>query len=65
MRRDAKLERALATPGLPDAIERASGLALVDTGDTSPDGDALKAHNAATLYRPEATGFLHPAPVEP
>ena len=48
---DAKLERALATPGLPEAIERAGGLPLSDTGDTSPDGDTLKAHNAATLYR--------------
>ena len=48
--RDAALERALATPGLPEAIE-AAGTPLVDTGDTSPDADALKARDAATLYR--------------
>ena len=46
---DAKLERALATPGLPEAIERQGGAPLVDTGDTSPDADALKAKNAVAL----------------
>ena len=42
--------RALAPPGLPEAIE-AAGTPLVDTGDTSPDADALKARDAAALYR--------------
>ena len=46
---DARLERALATPGLPQAIERQGGAPLVDTGDTSPDADALKAKNAVAL----------------
>ncbi len=47
---DAKLERALATPGLPEALEREGRVAVVDTGDTSPDADALKAKDAAALY---------------
>ena len=47
---DAKLERALATPGLPEALERQGHVEMVDTGDTSPDADALKAEDAAALY---------------
>jgi predicted AlkP superfamily pyrophosphatase or phosphodiesterase len=48
--RDIPLERALATPGLPEAIE-ATGTPFVDTGDTSPDADALKARDAVAIYR--------------
>ena len=55
---DAKLERALATPGLPEALERDGHVALVDTGDTSPDADALKAHGAAALYALKRPAFF-------
>ena len=44
---DAKLERALATPGLPEALERDGHVPLVDTGDAGPEADALKARDAA------------------
>ena len=55
---DAKLERALATAGLPEALERDGHVALVDTGDTSPDADALKAHDAAALYALKRPAFF-------
>jgi predicted AlkP superfamily pyrophosphatase or phosphodiesterase len=55
--RDALLARALATPGLPEALE-AAGAPLVDTGDTSPDGDAAKARDAAALYRLRRPAFF-------
>jgi predicted AlkP superfamily pyrophosphatase or phosphodiesterase len=48
---DAKLERALVTPGLAASLERGGHTPLVDTGDTSPDADAQKAHDAAAIYR--------------
>ncbi len=57
---DAKLERALATPGLPDALERDGHVALVDTGDTSPDADALKAHGRRRPLRPQAPRSASP-----
>ena len=47
---DAKLERALVTPGLADALEHEGHVPLVDTGDTSPDADALKARDAVAMY---------------
>ena len=55
---DAKLERALVTPGLAQALERQGGAPLVDTGDTSPDADALKARDAAALYRLKRPAFF-------
>jgi predicted AlkP superfamily pyrophosphatase or phosphodiesterase len=55
---DAKLERALATPGLPETLEREGGVALVDTGDTSEAADALKAEDAAALYKLKAPVFF-------
>jgi predicted AlkP superfamily pyrophosphatase or phosphodiesterase len=55
--RDASLERALATPGLPEAIE-ATGTPFVDTGDTSPDADALKARDAVAIYRLKRPAFF-------
>jgi predicted AlkP superfamily pyrophosphatase or phosphodiesterase len=48
---DAKLNRALVTPGLAYALERDGHVALVDTGETSPAADVVKAHDAAALYR--------------
>ncbi len=55
---DAKLERALATPGLPEALEQDGHVELVDTGDTSPDADALKAKDAAALYALKRPAFF-------
>ncbi len=54
---DAKLNRALATPGLPEALERA-GAPLVDTSDTSPEADAIKAKDAAALYALKRPAFF-------
>jgi predicted AlkP superfamily pyrophosphatase or phosphodiesterase len=54
---DAKLNRALATPGLPEAIERA-GAPLVDTSDTSPEADAIKAKDAAAIYALKRPDFF-------
>ncbi len=63
---DAKLNRALVTPGLADAIERDGHITLVDTGDTAPAADVLKAHDAAALYRLKRPAFftLHPSSLD-
>lgn len=54
---DAKLNRALASPGLPEALETA-GAPLVDTSDTSPEADELKAKDAAALYTLRRPAFF-------
>jgi predicted AlkP superfamily pyrophosphatase or phosphodiesterase len=48
---DIKLERALVTPGLGEALEHDGHVPLADTGDTSPASDAVKALDAASIYR--------------
>jgi predicted AlkP superfamily pyrophosphatase or phosphodiesterase len=55
---DAKLERALVTPGLAETLERDGHVALVDTGDTAPLADIVKAHDAAALYRLKRPAFF-------
>ncbi len=47
---DRKLEHALITKGLSEAIEAQSGVLITDMGDTSPAADILKAKAAAALY---------------
>ncbi len=48
---DAKLEHALATPGLPEAIAKESGVTLVDIKGLTPEDDEAKARAAAAIYR--------------
>jgi predicted AlkP superfamily pyrophosphatase or phosphodiesterase len=55
---DAKLNRALVTPGLAEALESDGHVALVDTGDTAPPADVLKAHDAAAIYRLKRPAFF-------
>jgi predicted AlkP superfamily pyrophosphatase or phosphodiesterase len=55
---DMKLERALVSPGLTDALEGEGHVTLADTGDTSPASDALKAKDAAALYRLKRPAFF-------
>jgi predicted AlkP superfamily pyrophosphatase or phosphodiesterase len=55
---DAKLNRALATPGLPEAIERETKTRLVDTSDTSPEADEIKAQDAAAIYTLKRPAFF-------
>ena len=55
---DAKLDRALVTPGLADALEREGHVALVDTGETAPPADVVKAHDAAAIYRLKRPAFF-------
>ncbi len=53
---DAKLEHALATPGLPEAVFKASGVSLADIKGLTPADDEAKAKAAAAIYeiaRPE------------
>lgn len=56
---DIKLLRTLCTPGLVDALEKASGTPLSAIGsDTNPPGDEAKAHFAAALYRLKQPTFF-------
>ncbi len=48
---DVKLIRALATPGLPEALEAASGQPLAGLADTTPDADEAKSRFAVVMYR--------------
>ena len=57
-REDAKLNRALVTPGLADALERDGHVALVDTSETAPPADVVKAHDAAAIYRLKRPAFF-------
>jgi len=56
---DAKLERVLATPGLIETVEAATG-AKLDMGDTSPEQDAEKTKAALWIVRTRPAFFtLH------
>jgi predicted AlkP superfamily pyrophosphatase or phosphodiesterase len=58
---DLKLIRALATPGLPEAVEAAAGAPLGAAADTTPEADEAKAKFASAIYRirPPAFFTLH------
>jgi predicted AlkP superfamily pyrophosphatase or phosphodiesterase len=47
---DRKLEHALITPGLSEAVYATAGVRIDDMGDTSPPADAVKAKAAAAIY---------------
>ncbi len=47
---DRKLEHALITRGLSEAIEAQSGVLITDMGDTTPPADIAKAKAAAAIY---------------
>ncbi len=47
---DRKLEHALITRGLSEAIEAQSGVSITDMGDTTPPADIAKAKAAAAIY---------------
>jgi predicted AlkP superfamily pyrophosphatase or phosphodiesterase len=47
---DGKLEHALTTPGLAEAIYEHAHVALADMGDTTPDADTAKARAAGAIY---------------
>ncbi len=47
---DAKLEHALATPGLPEALKARSGVTLEDVADTFPPNDIAKGKMAEAMY---------------
>jgi predicted AlkP superfamily pyrophosphatase or phosphodiesterase len=47
---DRKLEHALITPGLSEAIYNAAHVRIDDMGDTTPPADAIKAKAAAAIY---------------
>ena len=55
---DAKLIRALATPGLPDALEAATGAPLGAAADVTPEADEAKAAFAAAIYHLKAPEFF-------
>jgi predicted AlkP superfamily pyrophosphatase or phosphodiesterase len=48
---DTKLEHALITPGLSEAIFADARVTATDMGDTTPPADAVKAKAAAAIYR--------------
>jgi predicted AlkP superfamily pyrophosphatase or phosphodiesterase len=53
---DLRLEHALATPGLPEAIEAHAQVAIADMASTEPAADEAKARAAAALI-----ALKHPA----
>jgi predicted AlkP superfamily pyrophosphatase or phosphodiesterase len=55
---DAKLEHALTTPGLAEAIYEKAGVTLADMGDTTPDADTAKAKAAAAIYQLRTPTFF-------
>jgi predicted AlkP superfamily pyrophosphatase or phosphodiesterase len=55
---DRKLEHALITRGLSEAIEAQSGVLITDMGDTTPPADIAKAKAAAAIYQLEKPVFF-------
>jgi predicted AlkP superfamily pyrophosphatase or phosphodiesterase len=47
---DRKLEHALITPGLPEAVFDAAHVSVEDMGDTTPPADHVKAKAAVAIY---------------
>lgn len=55
---DVKLIRALATTGLPEALESASATPLAALADTTPDADEAKSRFAIALYELKRPRFF-------
>jgi predicted AlkP superfamily pyrophosphatase or phosphodiesterase len=55
---DRKLEHALITPGLAEAVFDTAHVRIDDMGDTTPPADRIKAKAAAAIYRLKRPRFF-------